>query len=90
MSTSKDELLTELRAMIRDLFAAQAGGQVQARIARAHGYVDGFMRALLDTGFVGKRELLEIVAEERERVSGPALRTIDQVDEGETLATTAA
>jgi hypothetical protein len=96
MSTSKGELLTELRGMIRDLFAAQAAGQVQARIARAHGYVDGFMRALLDTGFVGKRELLEIVAAERERVSGPALRTIDEVDEGEVLhlrhaeATTAA
>jgi hypothetical protein len=91
MSTStkalpKEELLTQLRAMIRDLFAAQAAGQVQARVARAHGYVDGFMRALLDTGFAGKRELLEMVAAERERVSGPALRTLEQVpDEGELL-----
>lgn len=85
MGHSKDELLTELRTMIRDLFAAQASGQVQARIARAHGYVDGFMRALLDTGACGKRELLELVAVERERVSGPALRTLSQVDAVEGL-----
>jgi hypothetical protein len=87
MSTSptKDELLSELRGMVRDLFAAQASGQVQARVARAHGYVDGFMRALLDTGACGKLELLELVAVERERLSGPALRTLPQIDEGELL-----
>lgn len=82
MSTkTKDELLTELRGMLRDVFAAQAAGQVQARIARAHGYVDGFMRALLDSGVAGKHELLALVASEREQVSGPALRTIAQVDD---------
>jgi hypothetical protein len=79
---SKEEMLIELRAMLRDVFAAQAAGQVQSRVARAHGYIDGFMRALLDTGIAGKRELLEIVAAEREHVAGPALR--------ETIGATAA
>jgi len=77
----KDQMLSELRTMIRDVFAAQAAGQVQSRVARAHGYVDGFMRALLDTGACEKRELLELVASEREHVSGPALRTLNQVDD---------
>ena len=73
-------MLDELRIMLRDVFAAQAAGQVHSRIARAHGYVDGFMRALLDTGIAGKRELLELVASEREHVSGPALRTLEHLE----------
>jgi len=90
MSKSKDELLTELRGMLRDVFAAQAAGQVQARVARAHGYVDGFMRALLDSGVAGKQELLALVASEREQISGPALRTMAEVDDQETITATAA
>jgi hypothetical protein len=73
-------MLAELRGMLRDVLSAQAAGQVHSRMARAHGYVDGFMRALLDTGTVDKRELLELVATERELASGPALRTLEQVD----------
>lgn len=86
MSKSKDELLSDLRQMLRDVFAAQAAGQVQARVARAHGYVDGFMRALLDSGVAGKQELLSLVAAEREHVSGPALRAMAEVDDAETIA----
>jgi len=77
---SKADILDELRGMLRDVFAAQAAGQVHTRVARAHGYVDGFMRALLDSGVAAKSELLEIVASERERISGPALRTLADVD----------
>jgi len=76
MAKSKEEMLSELRGMLRDVFAAQAAGQVQSRVARAHGYVDGFMRAIVDAGIADKRELLEVVATEREYVSGPALRTL--------------
>ncbi len=85
-SKSKDQMLTELRAMVRDVFAAQASGQLQSRVARAHGYVDGFMRALLDSGVADKRELLELVAAEREHQSGPALRTLAQVDDDASIA----
>ena len=81
MIKSKDEMLNELRTMLRDVFAAQAAGQVHARVARAHGYVDGFMRVLLDTGIAGKQELLELVAAERQAISGPALRTMAQIDD---------
>jgi hypothetical protein len=78
---TKLEILSELRTMLRDVFIAKSSGQTYARLARAHGYVDGYMRALLDAGTVGKEELLAIVAAEREHVSGPAMHTIDSADD---------
>ena len=73
---SKAEVTSELRRMLADVFAAKAQGETYARLARAHGYVDGYMRALLELGFATKDELLEIVNAERERASGPAMRTM--------------
>jgi hypothetical protein len=73
----KTELLLDLRAMLNDIFVAKAAGETHTRLSRAHGYVDGYMRALLETETVSKEELLEIVAAERERTSGPAIRTFD-------------
>jgi len=35
------------------------------------------MRALLDLGIAQQAELLELVAAERERASGPAIRVVD-------------
>jgi len=78
---SKTLVLEELRKMLRDVFLATATGNVHARVARAHGYVDGFMRALLDTGFAKQNELLALVAEEREHISGPALRSTLDLDD---------
>jgi len=78
---TKSEVLGELRSMLRDIFLAKAAGESHARLARAHGYVDGYMRALLETGTVGKAELLEIVAAERERSSGPAMRPLVTVSD---------
>jgi hypothetical protein len=78
---TKADMLAELRTMLHDVFAAKAAGETTQRLSRAHGYVDGFMRALLDGGLVSKHELLEVVAAERERVSGPALRTIEEISE---------
>lgn len=55
------------------MFAAKASGEAYTRLARAHGYVDGYMRAVLDLGVLDKHELLALVNAERERASGPAL-----------------
>ena len=77
---TKSEVLVDLKTMLRDVLAAKAAGGNHGRISRAHGYVDGYMRALLDLDIVSKTELLEIVATERERVSGPAMRVLDDVD----------
>lgn len=77
---TKAELYFQLQTMLRDVFTAAAAGTSHARIARAHGYVDGFMRALLDTGVAQHGELVAIVAAERERVSGPAIRSVETSD----------
>ncbi len=47
---TKVEIVNELRTMLRDVFVAKSAGETYARLARAHGYVDGYMRALLETG----------------------------------------
>lgn len=77
----KEEVLNELRTMLRDVFTAKAAGETHVRLARAHGYVDGYMRALLESGMTTREELVELVANERERVSGPAIRPLQAVSE---------
>jgi len=67
----------ELRNMLHDVFIARATGTSYARMARAHGYVDGYMRALIESGQASKEDLLRLVAEERERVGGPATARFD-------------
>ena len=83
MSTTrtKSEMLTELRTMLHDVLVAREQGQTAAKLGRAHGYVDGYMKALLDSGMATKKELLDVVAGERERVSGPAMRAVDEVSD---------
>lgn len=73
---TKADLLGDLRGMLRDVFAAKASGMAYPRVARAHGYVDGYMRALLETDLISRTELLEVVASERETAMGPAMREI--------------
>lgn len=72
----KAEVISELRSMLADVFSAKERGATYGRLARAHGYVDGYMRALLELGVASKDELLEVVNSERERSSGPAMRPI--------------
>ncbi len=81
---SRDQVLVELRRMLHDLFVATEQGVAQPRLARAHGYADGYMKAMLQAGIVNQRELLTIVAEERGRVAGPATRLVplDEIPRG--------
>ena len=81
----KSEILGELRVMLRDVFNAKSAGETYARLARAHGYVDGYMRALVEIGYVSREELRQIVAAEREFVSGPAIRVLES-ENSETAA----
>ena len=80
---AKADMLSELKRMLQDVFEARNEGANYTRLARAHGYVDGYMRALLEGDHVSKDELLALVAAERARVSGPATRqvTVDDADE---------
>jgi hypothetical protein len=77
------EMLSELRTMLRDVFIAREQGESGVKLAKAHGYIDGYMQAILDAGLVSRKELLLVVSSERERVSGPALRPLDEVSETE-------
>jgi hypothetical protein len=70
----KAEMLNELKRMLSDVLGAKSKGVTYQRLARAHGYVDGYMKALLDTGMVTQQELLSLVAAEREAVDGPSVR----------------
>ncbi len=78
-TTNKAEMLENLRVMLRDVFRLRGDGVAYSRLARAHGYVDGYMRVLLETGIADKQELLALVAEERTRADGPATIALDPV-----------
>ena len=82
---SRTDMLSELDTMLHDVFAARSGGMNYSRLARAHGYVDGYMRAMLDSGLASKQELLEMVSLQRHQVDGPATREL-HLDEVESAA----
>jgi hypothetical protein len=86
MRSSKADMLAELRRLLHDVFTARAEGANYSRLARAHGYVDGYMRALLESGECTKQELLALVASERADVHGPATRTVDPESSAEIVA----
>lgn len=66
-TTQLDTMKSTLRTLLRDTMQARFEGGRYSELARAHGYVDGYMRALRDSGLVGDEELLEIVGTERRR-----------------------
>ena len=73
---SKLEMLETLRGMVRDALRLRSEGSTYARLARASGLIDGYMRVLLESGMVEARELLEIVARERAAFDGPAVGSL--------------
>jgi hypothetical protein len=74
---SKEELLDELGRMLRDLFQEHQNGAPGSRLARAHGYIDGYMRGAVESGMLTQRELLSLVSEQRADVRGPAIGTLN-------------
>jgi hypothetical protein len=63
---SKEELLSRVRELVRQVTEARFEGALYAKLARAHGYADGYMRALMDAGLVDRNELLSVVGSARE------------------------
>jgi hypothetical protein len=78
---SKTELLENLRGMVRDMLRLRSEGGAYAKLARAHGYVDGYMRVLLETGVADSKTLLALVADERRRFEGAATREVVVTEE---------
>lgn len=68
----RDRVKADLKQLLHDVFVTKAAGKPYATLARAHGYVDGYMRAVLDLGVLEKTEMLAMVTEERARAEGPA------------------
>jgi hypothetical protein len=62
---SKNEVVTQLRNHLAELFDARFAGARAVRFSRAQGFADGYMRALEDLGCVQVSELVRIVGEER-------------------------
>ena len=83
---SKPAMLDQLRSLLHDVFKLRREGAAYARLARQHGYVDGYMRVLLESGIATRSELLEIVAAERVRADGPATGVVDVAAESEVAA----
>jgi hypothetical protein len=73
---SKTQMLENLRVMLKDVFKLRREGVTYARLARAHGYVDGYMRVLLESGMATRQELLALVSTERVNADGPATRQV--------------
>lgn len=62
---TKSELLSTIRSLVADVTRARFEGGAYAKMMRAHGYADGYMRALLDAGLVERGELLRAVGSGR-------------------------
>jgi len=77
---SKTELLETLRGMVRDMLRLRSEGGAYAKLARAHGYVDGYMRVLLESGIADQKALLALVADERQKFEGPSTRELTESD----------
>lgn len=71
-SMPKVPLVQTLRDLLRDVLRQRDAGVPNVRFARALGYADGYMQALIDAGVAEERELLHMVAEVRRRADGPS------------------
>ena len=76
-SKSTLEMLETLRGLVRDALRMRSEGSSYARLSRASGLIDGYMRVLLESGLVEARELLQIVARERAAHDGPAVGALE-------------
>ncbi len=72
----KADLLAELTRMLRDLFEEHERGAAGVDLARAHGYLDGYMQSLMDSGLFERAELLSLVGKERTHVRGRAVEEL--------------
>jgi hypothetical protein len=65
---SKQQLLARIAELVRQVTIARFEGGAYAKLARAHGYADGYMRALMDAGLVERDALLGVVGQARQDV----------------------
>jgi len=83
---SKPQMLDNLRVLLQDVFKLRREGAAYAKLSRAHGYVDGYMRSLLENGVATHQELLGLVSSVRNAADGPATTTVEPIAEEEFAA----
>ncbi len=71
MHSAKALVAVELKRALSESLALQAHGGLHAKLSKAQGFVDGYMRAILDAKILTQDELLKLVAEVRSQVRGP-------------------
>ncbi len=76
----KEALLQSLRTLLRASFELRRQGALNEKQAKAQGYADGYLRALVDAGIASERELLVFVQDVRRGVEGPSTVAVS-VDE---------
>jgi hypothetical protein len=76
-SKSQAELHEVLRCLLRDSIRLLAQGAAGSRLGQADGYVDGFIRALVEAGLSDHAAILTIVREVRREIAGPATRAVE-------------
>lgn len=72
MHSAKANAALELKRALAESLALQAQGGFHAKVSKAQGFVDGYMRAVLDAKLMTQDELLRLVAEVRAAARGPA------------------
>jgi hypothetical protein len=68
----REELLVELRFLVRRVIAARHGGDLQVHKVRAQAYLDGYTRALCDAGILTGEQALRLILDERAEASAAA------------------
>jgi hypothetical protein len=69
---SKSDAIAQLRRHLAELFDARFGGADAVRFAKAQGFADGYIQALVDAGEIGPGEILALVSEERSAAAARA------------------
>lgn len=72
-----EELLAEVRKLVRESIDARYRGDLHAHKVRAQAYADGYMRALTDARLIGSDELLQAVAAVRDDIAGAATAEVE-------------
>lgn len=75
----KQDLLDRVRELVAEVTRARFEGSAHPKLMRAHGYADGYMRALLDAGLADRESLIALVGDARRGVveaeTGPVDRS---------------
>jgi hypothetical protein len=74
---SQAELHAVLKGLLRDSMRLHAEGAPGSRLGQADGYVDGFIRALVEAGLSDQTTILGVIRDTRREVAGPATRALE-------------